>query len=142
MNDASDRRREIHAILYVFTTTEAPETITRILGVNPTQTWNAGDLAGPPGSRRHKKRLGSQIASRSDRRRPDQAVMTLIDLFPDRAAFRRLPAGAEVQLTCAVYGYRERPGLYLSGTAMAALAEIGANLDVDTYDLSEVEDSA
>jgi hypothetical protein len=67
---------------------------------------------------------------------PELPVRTVLDSFPDLGAFRRLPDGADVQLTVAMVGYRERPYLCLSKETIATLAGIGASLNFDPYDLT------
>ncbi len=75
-----------------------------------------------------------------ERTSAEEAVNALLAQFPRLTAFAALPAEAEIQLTCTIYGHDERPGLWLSKDVMARLAQIGANLDVDIYDLVEYAD--
>ena len=73
---------------------------------------------------------------------PEAALESLLGLIPDLSSFSRLPGSSEVQVTFTLYGITGRPSLWLSGRAIHRLALIGASLDVDTYDLSEVDESA
>lgn len=66
-------------------------------------------------------------------------MLLLLDGLPDLTAFRRLPPGVEVQLTCTVYGHGDRPFVFLSADTIAKLGSMGASFDIDTYDLSAAE---
>jgi len=63
-------------------------------------------------------------------------------VLPNLDAFSALPPGVDVQLTCTIFGYEERPYLFLSRGSVKRLARIGATLDVDTYDLTSVSKNA
>jgi hypothetical protein len=69
----------------------------------------------------------------------DQSIAALLQLFPRPQAIRALPKDTTVEVSVAIYTRSGRPGLCLSSEVIHALAEIGARLDVDTYDLTGME---
>lgn len=118
---------------------ESSTRISEALGVVPTRTWRAGEPVAP-GAANRQPTNGWLVTSPVDpvNPDPDEAVTKVLNLIPD-GAFGRLPTDADVQLSVTIYGHRERPSLYLSNRTLAMLAAIRASLDVDTYDLSEVD---
>lgn len=137
MNDPG-RIRKVKVKLMILGFTEQPDEMSRILGVSPSRTWTKGEPVAP-GAHNRQPQNGWQLSAPVDpiNAEANSAVESLLSLFPDRSAFRRLPSEAEVQLTCTVYAYGERPWLYFSRQTVSMLGEIGASLDVDIYDLSE-----
>jgi Domain of unknown function (DUF4279) len=132
--------RETRVKLVVYAFEESPDAVTAILGVTPTKTWLAGDPVLQQAVHKQKEN-GWMLRSPTDPASgdADASVLELIRLFPDTDAFNKLPGAAQVQVTCTLYGYSQRPSMYLSTSAMKALARIGADLDVDVYDLSSIE---
>jgi hypothetical protein len=122
-------------------TGEASE-ITAILGLEPTKAWREGDLRDPRATIKHHEN-GWSLRSPVDPHHttPDESVAALLALLPDLSAFHRLPAGAEVWLSCTIYGITERPYFYLPTELLAQLASIRAFLDVDIYDLTSTSES-
>lgn len=132
---------EIVTRLNVMSFQEASAEITAIIGVEPTATWREGDLRIPAATIRHKEN-GWQLRSPVDPHNttPEQSVASLLALLPNLSVFKRLPQATEVQLTCTIYGLTERPYFYLPHDLILQLAEIGASLDIDPYDLSSDAD--
>ena len=112
--------------------------ISSTLGVAPTQVWRDGETVTPQATNVHHEN-GWMLRSPVDPQRAsaEEAVNALLAQFPSLKAFAALPAAADIQLTCTIYGHDERPGLWLSKDVIARLAQIGASLDVDVYDLIE-----
>ncbi len=45
--------------------------------------------------------------------------------------------GWVVEASCIVYGYAANPGVWFTSAQVRAIAEIGAGIDVDLYDLTD-----
>jgi hypothetical protein len=134
--------REANVRLMVLGFHESPENVSKVIGIAPTKAWRAGD---PVLDKKENKQpengwmLNSPVEPKSGD--ADAAILALVSSFPSPEAFFRLPKGSRVQVTCTLYGYSERPWMYLSNRTLSALAAIGADLDVDIYDLSFSDDS-
>jgi len=57
-------------------------------------------------------------------------------LAPQASRFQALPASAEVELACVIYAADDRPAIHLSADVVRQLAQLGAGIDVDYYDLA------
>jgi hypothetical protein len=131
---------KVYCSLRVFDFPETPDVVSQALGVKPTETWRKGDLIDPRWLVRHKEDgWGLDSPHNPSDTEPSKAIEELLRLIPDEKAFQQLPAGCEVQVTCTIYAYRERPFVYLPASLIARLAAISANLDVDIYDLSSLD---
>lgn len=134
----SDKRPpETKVRLMVLGFEESFDEISRILALQPDETWKEGQTVTAQATNVHHEN-GWMIRSPVDptQSSADEAVQALIDRLPDRGAFSRLPATSEVQLTITLFSYEDRPFLWLSKTTLSRVAEIGASLDVDVYDLT------
>lgn len=139
--NVSNANFEIKTRLVVLDFECEADVITNILRVTPTETWRKGDtVTREAKNRRHEN--GWQLRSPADpfTATPEDSVSALLALFPNLEFFRHLPHGSHVQMTCTLYGLKERPFLFLSAAVIRQLSEISADLDVDIYDLSGVED--
>jgi hypothetical protein len=116
------------------------EEISRILGIAPSKTWVKGERVLPEASNVHREN-GWVLKSPVDPKATtvEDSIEVLLTTLPDLGAFERLPVGTEIQMTCTIYAYRDRPSVYLPPQIVSRLARIGASLDVDIYDLSERE---
>jgi hypothetical protein len=114
--------------------------ISALLGVQPTKTWRTGDRVLPEATNVYRQN-GWMKESPVDCRRttPEESVAALLALFPDLSAFARLPEPSQVELGATLFGYKDRPYFFLPARYLAALGTIGADLDLDVYDLSASE---
>lgn len=133
---------DIVAELVVLSDNVDPAVITTTLNVKPTKTWIRGDKVHPKSGQ---IRRWNGWVKRSPAERlittPQKAVEELLNEFTDIGAFRLLPAGCRVQVTLALYGRTSRPYAYIPVSLLQRLATIGADLNVDTYDLTDVGDT-
>ena len=66
-----------------------------------------------------------------------QQVDELLELvFPAAPQFSALPVNARVVLSCAVYDYTRDVILAISKPAVERLAALGAEIDIDYYDMT------
>jgi hypothetical protein len=132
---------EIKVRLIVMDFDCSSDAITRILGVPPTETWTIGQPVTQRAKNVHHEN-GWMIRSPVDPKATslENSLRELLRLFPDTAAFARLPQGATIQVTCTIYAHKERPYVSLPATLLGTLGQIRANLDVDIYDLTTVND--
>jgi hypothetical protein len=115
--------------------------ISEVLGVQPTSVWRLGEPV-VEGARNVHRTRAWKLVSPSDplNTTPEQSIADLLSCFPDPTAFGRLPPRGHVQVTCAIYAYKERPFVFLPAQLMGQLARINADLDVDIYDLTSAAD--
>jgi hypothetical protein len=114
-----------------------PEEITRLLGLTPGKTWRQGELVHPRAKHRHRQN-GWRLDAPGDENGTDldERVSALMDQITPRAdRFASLPPGSEVELSCVIYISVPSPVLGLSARNVKRLAELGAHLDLDVYDL-------
>ena len=57
--------------------------------------------------------------------------------LPAASRFRDLPPGSRVRLYCAIYDYEREAVLQFPKDVLRGLADIGAEIDMDYYDLTE-----
>jgi hypothetical protein len=132
---ASQLRTEVKAALKVYGFEGSANAISQILGIEPSETFRAGDPVLPQSTRLHSEngwRLSSPVDP--ENATAEDAVHALLDLLPNRKVFAALPAECEVVVSCTIYGYEERPYCCIATEDIKRLAEIGATLDIDTYD--------
>jgi len=116
----------------------SPKKITKILGIMPSKTWKKGDIISNT-IRKHGSN-GWLYFSPCDYYRDsiDKQVDILLDIiYPKKKNFLSLPESCFIELSCVVYSYKERPIICFSAEQVRKLAEIGACIDVDSYDLSK-----
>lgn len=116
----------------------SPEEITQTLSIYPTKTWLRGETVTPTAKNVHKEN-GWMIASPCDplNSTVDVQVDSLISIItPHIEAFAKLPTGVYIELSCIIrvadYG---RPVIGFATNTVRVLAQIGANIDIDIYDL-------
>jgi hypothetical protein len=116
--------------------------ISETLGVPPTRTWKQGDRVHPNATNVYRQ-SGWMRESPVDafKTTPEQSIAALLALFPDHGAFARLPPPSEIEVSATLYGLTERPYFSLSARLLAQLGAIGADLDLDIYDLSSSAES-
>lgn len=142
MSTAQRPRIEVKARLSVLGFACPSSEISELLGIAATKVFRNGDPVLPGATKLHRMN-GWQLTSPVDppNATAEAAVSALLDLLPDRTAFAKLPPEVEIQLTCTIFGYEERPYCYLRKEDVKRLAEIGANIDIDTYDLDDYDRS-
>lgn len=88
--------------------------ISTILKLRPARTWRKGETVTALATNIHHQ-IGWLIQSPADplNSSVDEAVRGLLDTIREPQLFAALPREAEVQLTCTILGYDQRPGLYL-----------------------------
>jgi len=120
----------------------SPEEITRLLGVSPTKTWVRGDLVVPLSSVLKRKDNAWLLAAPCAHTEPltKQVEALLTKIAPAAAKFRQLPQGSVVELYCAIYDYERSVVIQFSKRALHDLAEIGAGIGIDYYDLTDWEE--
>lgn len=117
--------------------------ITELLGVQPTKTWKTGDRVLPQAINVYHQNGGMKESPVDPgRTTPEESVAALLALFPDLSAFARLPRPSEVEVSSTLFGHKERPYFSLSARYLAQLGAIGADLDLDIYDLSNSSESS
>lgn len=132
------KRTEIKIRLSISGFSCPPEEVTQVLGLSPTKTWRRNDSI-PRTIMVYKEngwRLeapGSPYASVEK-----QCTVLMERITPRLEAFKELPPGSEVELSCVIYVYHnERPSLSFSPEVIRTLATIGGLIDIDYYDLSD-----
>ena len=136
-----ERPSEIKARLTVARFECSPEEITQILGIRPTKTWLRGETVTPRAKNVHKSN-GWTLRAPCDplNSTVDEQVDSLISIItPHIEAFAKLPTGVYIELSCILYVYDySRPVIGFSASTVRILAQIGANIDIDIYDLREI----
>jgi hypothetical protein len=124
--------------LHVYDFECSPTEITRILGLNPTETWLRGDKVLPVADNTLKEN-GWRLAS------PLHPINTPLDehldalsslVLPRATAFSMLPTGSIVEISCVICSFTHRPVIHFSQEHVAAATSLKASIDVDVYDLS------
>lgn len=122
----------------------SPDAISRVLELQPSRT----QLRGEPvsfGELKTKLRrkanfwiLGSGCPSTASLQDQVAAIVRQVERAAER--FRNLPDGASVTLSCAIYDYSRSVAIGFDASVISALGAIGADLDVDYYDLTQYEE--
>lgn len=122
----------------------SPDAISRVLGMQPTRT----QLRGEPvtfGELKTKLRrkanfwiLDSGLPTTAAL--ADQVAAVVKQVEGAAARFTDLPEGSSVTLTCAIYDYSRDVALVFDTSVITALATIGADLNIDYYDLTEYDE--
>ncbi len=131
---------EIKACLKILGFDGPPNVITKILGTAPTRVWLKGDKV--PKTILEYEQNGWLFKAPVDELSTDteRATVALLDSLPDPSRFRQLPR-SDIEISYAIYGYKERPYFNLSAATIARIAAIGADIDVDIYDMTSLTSS-
>jgi len=135
---------EIKVYLVISGFEGSPDKISRVLGIQPTRT----KLRGEPVSFGE---LETKLRRKAnfwilDSGRPttadlaDQVTAVVRQVQGSVPGFTDLPQGTTVTLTCAIYDYSRSVPLVFDASAISALAAIGADLNIDYYDLTEYDE--
>jgi hypothetical protein len=116
------------------------EEITRILGIAPTATWSRGEPMHPRAKNVHHQNGWSFSPPCDPATGLEEQVTALLDLLaPHTDRFAALPSGVEIDLSCVLYAYTERPAIGFSAQTVRRFAQLGAGIDIDYYDLTPAE---
>jgi len=118
------------------------EAIASTLGIEASKSWSCGDVVHSKATLRHEDAGWQLKVAPSSRLTFQQHVNKLIrKIAPHAEAFQRLPPGAVVYLHCAIYDFEYRSvAITFPKEALRVLADIGAAIDIDYYDLSDESD--
>jgi hypothetical protein len=118
------------------------DVISKTLGVTATDSWRRGERVNPRVINvRHENGWAVHSPADAATSTLESSVAALLSQFSDPDAFQRLPAGSRAQVTCVIYAYKERPIVFLPASLIRRIGEFGADLDIDIYDLTSLEDS-
>jgi hypothetical protein len=116
-----------------------PDAVTHTLGLEPTEIWRKGDRVLRRATRVYKD-AGGKLKGKSVQgwvlAKHVEALIKQVERRADR--FASLPTDALVYVRCDICDYEFRQtDLGLSRKAVEGLAMIGAEIDIDYYDLSK-----
>jgi hypothetical protein len=132
-DDDTVMRTEMRASLILVGFTCSHADVTAAFGVEPSETWNPGDLL--PSGRRHRKTTGWRFwSSLPLSATMEEHAMHLLDqLKPDPVKLAGLDP-EEAALSFAVESWNgDRPALGLAHPLMAKLVAMKVDLDIDLY---------
>jgi len=133
---------EIRVRLDVYGFYCSPDEITTKLGIMPTSTWLRGDSVPRTTLQRKENRWIVSAPSSASMSLGDHILRLLEQLKPATSRFALLPSDAKVQVYCVVYDYHRRVILSVPATALASIAALGADLNLDYYDMTDWEEQA
>lgn len=119
-----------------------PEDLTDLLGIIPTKISRAGDpvVKAKPNGPKVKYDLwiiDSVAESTTELAEHVQSVVNVIGDNTDR--FGRLSPGIRVLLHCSVFDNERSVVMQILPDQLRTIADIGAQIDIDYYDMTEVE---
>jgi len=119
-----------------------PDAVSEALGLRPTEVWRLGDRFPAPAPGKHKDSgwlLKGKPVAGFNLSKHVEALVKQLEPYTER--FSRLPKEASLYVKCDVCDYEFRKSnLSLSRAAVAAVAKLGAEVDIDYYDLSDHSD--
>jgi hypothetical protein len=132
----SASKPEIAVSLDIHSFKRRPDQISKLLGLTPTRTWSHGDAI--PKTILKRKSNHWILDAPCERTAPlsEQVDSLLEQVFPIAEKFASLPKEAKVQLFCVVYDHERSVVLGFSEQAIAKIAALGAEINIDYYDLS------
>lgn len=132
-----ENETRIVAALYVSGENLQPESVTRAIGLEPTEVRRKGTpaRAGPP---IRKSEWCLMVSSRGEDSIEDCVCRVVAMVWPVRERLRSIvrKEGLELGVVVSVTIYGERPLYQLSAKTMGRLAELGAGFGLDIYDYS------
>ena len=131
---------KIKARLTIFDFDSPVEEIVQTLGFCPTKTWRRGEPVLPKAKNVHHEN-GLMLVAPCEpiNSTVNEQVDSLLSIItPHIDNFAKLPIGVEVELSCIIYVYDCRPVIGFSHETVRVLAQIGASIDIDFYDLREL----
>jgi hypothetical protein len=129
---------KVHAYLAIAGFQGLFEDITKAIGVEPSQVWNAGEKVSPHYSHVIHERVWL-LDSPEDplETTPDAAVKSLLLRIPNRRAVHLLSREAKATLVIGITTFNEPPSFEIGADTLALLGETGARLGIDPYDLRD-----
>lgn len=118
-----------------------PAAVSKVLGLQPTKQWRAGEALPMPAPGVHKDSAwlfkGKAVAG-FELTKHVEALLKQIEPYMER--FAHLPPDITIYISCGVCDYEfRRSNLSLSRSAIEGLAKLGAEIDIDYYDLSRAD---
>ena len=118
-----------------------PGEITHLIGLNPSETWKAGEFIGKS-TRRHEMN-GWRLKSRLDEpiwleKHVQDVIAQLIPNWPDVV---RLCVQYEAMMNCVCYIYDAFPVIHFGRETVKYAAGLNAWIDVDYYDMTGLEEA-
>jgi len=143
-----EKAPEIRVSLVVHQFACTADEITSVLGIKPTQSWRQGDAASyanrlPKGKSAPTKKYNTWIVEApptDSRSLADHLDGLLSQVAAARSKFKLLPEDAAVWVNCVVYDFQRSAVLALPNKALRAIAEMGADIDIAYYDMTDWED--
>jgi len=134
-------RNEIYAYFLLNGFECEPDEITNLMGVNPSETWAAGELIGKSILRR--KTNGWRLKSRLDEpiwleRHVQDVIAQLTVHWPDIV---QLCLQYEAMVNCVCRVYDTFPAIHFGRETVRRVAELNAWIDVDCYDFTGLEEA-
>lgn len=130
---------EVKVGLDVYGFSCSPDEITKLLGMAPTRTWLRGDPVPRTILRREDNRWILNAACDTTVALREQVDSLLEQVSPAASRFAGLPSEARVQIFCAVYDSDRAVDLSFSKKAVEKIAALGAEINIDYYDLTDGE---
>ena len=116
----------------------SPDEISHIIGIFPTKKWLKGDIIDKRVIVRRKQNgwmLQSELLE--DRPVKEHIENLLSMVMPKKERLKNIPPDAEIAIYCVVYSTLGRPDISLDPAMIKAIAELGAWVDFDLYQLPE-----
>jgi hypothetical protein len=136
VNNENEFENEYQAYLRIAGFHCHPDEITRILGLDPTETWIEGEEYLSPGMRETGHRKFSFWAKESPLLEGDldekmEALITVIR--PHASRFRELPEVTALVIQGVIQADDFMPGVGFTRDQIKVIADIGATIDVDIF---------
>ncbi len=132
---------EIYAELVITSASMRPDEITLLVGLEPTESWRTGEIFGAANVRRRKEN-GWVLASGLDRSKDlSQHLASLMAKIAPRSEQLRNLADCSIEVACVLYAYDYVPAMHFDSAIVSLVAAIGAEIDIDLYNLEGVRDS-
>lgn len=132
----------VKGILYITGFSCPPEEITRVLNVEPSRSWLAGDLIGPTvrAFESNGWQLDSQLTDETD---PEVHLRELLRRIPDQTVqhLRKATTEWNLQFSIVVEMQDETPPFNLGVDTLQLVASLGASVDVDLYVTGDDEEA-
>ena len=109
---------------------DAPEVVSRALGIEATESWRAGE-ATPSGRGVWR---GNEWVLRSPLEEPldlEIHLEWLLERLPTERPAAALAAGWTFEFSCAVHLVDQAPSLSVSSALLQRIAQLGASIDID-----------
>jgi hypothetical protein len=132
---------------YLITGEFMPKTITSLLKISPTTTWEKGDPVQPKSTLRQKQSgwCLEEVFLYDDHEDNTRELENLnsmtLSLFkklePDWETLKQLGTKFDCELSCVIYFEEGIPEVHFSVDAVKSIAELNLSIDVDLYDFRE-----